>query len=86
MSSQKFFVGIAASGLLLLGVCSEAHAQSVVRQPGNHPDYSFEIEPHLAFQWMNRYGADSGFYGGGYLGHAIILARFVVFVNLYVNN
>jgi hypothetical protein len=61
MSSQKFFVGIAASGLLLLGVCSEAHAQSVVRQPGNHPDYSFEIEPHLAFQWMNRYGADSGF-------------------------
>src|SRR6478752_6222242 len=59
--SSKFFVGFAASGLLLLGLCSEARAQSVIRQPGNHPDYGFEIEPHLAFQWMNRFGADSGF-------------------------
>jgi len=58
---SKFFLGIAASGLLLLGLCGEAHAQSVIRQPGNHPDYAFEIEPHLAFQWMNRFGADSGF-------------------------
>ncbi len=58
--SSKFFFGIAA-GALSLALCHEAHAQSVIRQPGNHPDYGFEIEPHLAFQWMNRFGADSGF-------------------------
>lgn len=59
--SRKLCVLVAAGAVTLLGVCSEARAQSVVRQPGNHPDYAFEIEPHLAFQWMNRHGVDSGF-------------------------
>jgi hypothetical protein len=59
--NSKFFLGVATSALALFGLCREAHAQSVIRQPGNHPDYAFEIEPHLAFQWMNRFGTDSGF-------------------------
>jgi hypothetical protein len=46
---------------LCLGVFTRpAQAQSIIRQPGNHPDYALEIEPHLAFQWSNRYGADDG--------------------------
>jgi len=57
---SKILVSL-ATGVLLLGLCREGRAQSVIRQPGNHPDYAFEIEPHLAFQWMNRYGTDSGF-------------------------
>ncbi len=38
-----------------------AHAQSIIKQPGNHPDYSVELEPHFVFQWGNRFGADDGF-------------------------
>jgi hypothetical protein len=38
-----------------------AHAQSIIKQPGNHPDYAFEIEPHLAFQWADRIGSNDGF-------------------------
>lgn len=38
-----------------------ASAQAVIRQPGNHPHYSVEIEPHLAFQWADRFGAGDGF-------------------------
>lgn len=62
MSSRflwKFAVGFAA-----LAACfwpAAAHAQAVIRQPGNHPRYSVEIEPHLAFQWADRFGADDGF-------------------------
>jgi len=59
MSRVVFAVG--ASAVALLGWCSEARAQSIIRQPGNHPDYAWEIEPHLAFQWSDRQGNDSGF-------------------------
>jgi hypothetical protein len=38
-----------------------ALAQSVIKQPGNHPRYSVELEPHFVFQWANRFGADDGF-------------------------
>jgi opacity protein-like surface antigen len=51
--------------LLLLSVClfgapRAAQAQSIIRQPGNHANYSFEVEPHLAFQWTDRIGTDDG--------------------------
>lgn len=47
--------------LASFGFARSAQAQSIIRQPGNHPDYAVEIEPHLALQWANRYGADDGF-------------------------
>jgi hypothetical protein len=46
--------------LALLAAPSVAQAQSIVRQPGNHANYSLEIEPHLAFQWTSRFGNDDG--------------------------
>jgi hypothetical protein len=45
----------------LLGFPATARAQSIIRQPGNHPDYSFEIEPHLALQWADRIWDSDGF-------------------------
>lgn len=43
-----------SSGLIGVGLCltaallaTPARAQSVIRQPGVHPDYIFEAEPHL---------------------------------------
>lgn len=55
-----FKVASGALALSALGVCGNAHAQAIVRQPGNHPHYDVEIEPHLALQWADRHGADSG--------------------------
>jgi hypothetical protein len=52
---------IALCALLLLALgTGTAQAQSIIKQPGNHPDYSVEIEPHFAFQWANRFGSDDG--------------------------
>ncbi|MEZ4228965.1 MAG: hypothetical protein R3B89_07370 [Polyangiaceae bacterium] len=37
-----------------------ASAESVIKRPGAHPRYAFELEPHLVFQWENRWGDDDG--------------------------
>ncbi|RYZ04137.1 MAG: hypothetical protein EOO73_24950 [Myxococcales bacterium] len=59
-SRVTFKLTLIALALCLAFFSRPARAQSIIRQPGNHPDYAFEIEPHLAFQWANRYGADDG--------------------------
>lgn len=51
------FIGIAA-GLLALLVASSARAQ--IKQPGAHPDYSVEIEPHLLLMWDSYAVSDQG--------------------------
>jgi hypothetical protein len=60
-TSFKLTSFIAALALALLTLPTTARAQSIIRQPGNHPDYSVELEPHLAFQWADRVGSDDGF-------------------------
>lgn len=52
-------VAAGAATLILLCFSGAASAQSIIKQPGNHPDYSLEIEPHLAFEWF-RDGYDEG--------------------------
>jgi hypothetical protein len=37
--------------VLSLASPHEAHAQSIIKQPGNHPKYSFEAEPHGVIGW-----------------------------------
>lgn len=61
-NAQRAALKIAPRGALLLALCcpAPAFAQSIIKQPGNHPNYSVELEPHLAFQWSNRYGTDDG--------------------------
>lgn len=29
------------------------HAENIIKQPGNHPHYSIEFEPHLLLGWAN---------------------------------
>ena len=61
MTAKAFLkVALSALPLCLLAVPSVAHAQAIIRQPGNHPNYTLEIEPHLAFQWTDRIGTDDG--------------------------
>ncbi|HVU02187.1 MAG TPA: hypothetical protein VHE30_10555 [Polyangiaceae bacterium] len=43
---------------------SPAHAESIIKHPGDHPKYSFEAEPHLAVDLFGRWaGVGPGFRG-----------------------
>ncbi len=46
---------------LVLLAPAVSQAQSVIKNPGDHPRYSVELEPHFVFQWANRFGGDDGF-------------------------
>jgi hypothetical protein len=46
---------------------------NTIRQPGDHPNYAVEIEPHLDFAWFNYAGYGIGSNGGVGLG-----ARFTI--------
>jgi hypothetical protein len=61
ISRAALKVSLCLGALAWLGFPAAAQAQSVIKQPGNHPDYAVEIEPHLAFQWAGRLGANEGF-------------------------
>jgi hypothetical protein len=52
----------AAAGAAVLLASPAASAQ--IKQPGAHPDYSVEIEPHFVFQWTNTVWGEEGFGGG----------------------
>lgn len=53
---------IAACATLFTG---HAQAESIIKQPGNHPVYTVDLEPHLVL------GLDDAYYGGGGLGLGI---------------
>ncbi len=52
---------------------STASAQSIIKQPGNHPDYVVEAEPHLVFAFGDPPGSDLDADSGMGLG-----ARFAI--------
>ncbi|HOU94728.1 MAG TPA: hypothetical protein PLU22_26940 [Polyangiaceae bacterium] len=42
---------VAIGGLVFLGRGAEAHAQGIIENPGDHPDYAVELDPHLVLQY-----------------------------------
>lgn len=44
----------------LLGLCGTARADGLIRHPGQHPDYGFELEPHGLFGAVDPPGPPSG--------------------------
>ncbi|HXS15854.1 MAG TPA: hypothetical protein VN764_01610, partial [Polyangiaceae bacterium] len=59
--SSIVFLVTALSGL------SEAHAQNLIKRPGAHNHYKFEVEPQFAISWAgsaHHYHGD--YYGGGF--------------------
>jgi hypothetical protein len=52
---------------LLLAAPAIARAQNVIEQPGAHPPYTWELEPHLGFTVVHH-----GFYTGGRAGYATV--------------
>jgi len=46
--------------LLTLLACSAPAGAQIIKQPGNHPNYGFELEPHLLAQYTRTPFADDG--------------------------
>jgi hypothetical protein len=55
-----------AAGALVALAASSAHAETIIKNPGQHPGYAVELEPHLNFGFFNYR------YYGGYRGYGII--------------
>lgn len=64
----RSFLGSSVLGALVLA-SSTAGAESIIKNPGDHPRYSFEAEPHLA---LDPYGGRTGF-GPGFRGTFTVL-------------
>lgn len=63
-----------SAGTLALAVSltgGTAHAAGIIKNPGDHPDYSVELEPHALLAWGGPWwnGSDAGF---GLGMHAVI--------------
>jgi hypothetical protein len=59
----KSLLALAAASIVLAVSPSDARAESIIKNPGDHPDYVAELEPHGLFGWGHRYG--SGGFGLG---------------------
>jgi hypothetical protein len=75
---------IATGQVALLLVCSTAtlpsFAASIFKNPGEHPHYSVELEPHLVLDWAGAPGPDSEGFGAGFR------ASIPIFHNGPINN
>lgn len=73
MLAGAAFVLAMASGV-------RAHAQSLIKSPGDHPDYKVEVEPHLDLGWANRW-ASNGVGLGGRFSIPVVKNGFVPTIN-----
>ncbi len=55
----RLLAGVGVLALSATAWVSSAQAESIIKQPGLHPDYGVEVEPHLVFGWskLNDKGA-----------------------------
>jgi hypothetical protein len=51
---------LSIASIAMLGSPSTANAETVIRRPGLHPQYSVELEPHLAFDWFDDHWVSDG--------------------------
>jgi hypothetical protein len=77
--------GLAAFAALSLVVATAAtatpaSAQSIIKTPGDHPNYAVELEPHLNFGWANLY-ASSGVGAGLRASIPIVQNGFIPTIN-----
>src|SRR5258708_10094872 len=66
------FLSALAGGTVALAVgfaSTEAQAAGTIKNPGDHPDYSVELEPHGIIGWGRNYWGTTGF---GLGMHAVI--------------
>jgi hypothetical protein len=54
------FVCVSVFASAWLGLPSPAQAETVIRHPGQHTSYSFELEPHLVLDWAEPHYSGTG--------------------------
>jgi hypothetical protein len=59
MIKRTFYAPIGMAALAAAALWS-GDASAQIKQPGAHPQYSVEIEPHLLLQWANRPWGNEG--------------------------
>jgi hypothetical protein len=59
MAARTFLFAPAVACAVLLAGGGDALADDTIRHPGDHPNYSVEIEPHLLFGWDNLFPGNS---------------------------
>jgi hypothetical protein len=64
----------------ILAAPTPARADDTIKHPGDHPAYTFEVEPHLLLGWDNVYGGN-GWGGGVRFGIPIVDNGFVDSIN-----
>lgn len=52
---------------------AEARAESVIKNPGDHPDYSFEAEPHGLIGFSGPLHGKHGALGAGFRGTVVLV-------------
>ena len=57
---QKYLFRISVACLFLLALCATAEAAGIIKEPGKHPHYSVELEPHfvLTWNWLPHHSQD----------------------------
>lgn len=58
--AQWLIAALSIPVLLSLG-SQTAEAATVIKQPGQHPRYDWELEPHLALDWDDHHYIENGF-------------------------
>jgi hypothetical protein len=68
----------------MLAVCAgapkDAAGESIIKNPGDHPTYNVELEPHVLFGWASLY-RDNGFGFGARASIPIVQNGFVPSIN-----
>jgi hypothetical protein len=59
-------IAIVSAFLIGFATTLSAAARSVVKTPGEHPQYSVELEPHLVFDWAGAPGPHAEGFGAGF--------------------
>jgi len=69
--TQRLWCALAATLLAAAATLTtvEARAESIIKNPGDHPNYAVELEPHGLLDWDNYWWGSTG-YGLGM--HAVI--------------
>jgi hypothetical protein len=60
MRTRKLLLALGCASSLCALTETPAHAESIINNPGDHPDYKFELEPHGLLGWGHLY-AGNGF-------------------------
>ena len=58
LSPRSSFLVLSSLALSLAVMVLSANAEAQIKQPGAHPSYDVELEPHLVLDWGGHPGPD----------------------------